>query len=79
VGKGPPARGADDLTAICEPIVSKMWEPRCLTTLWTFTACYWNRFFFINKSVSDSEFTVSIMSGYHGFPQPLNVNSGLLR
>jgi hypothetical protein len=32
-GKGRPARGADDLTAICEPTVYKMWEPRRLTTL----------------------------------------------
>jgi hypothetical protein len=30
-GKGRLARGADNLTAICEPIVSKMWEPRLLT------------------------------------------------
>jgi hypothetical protein len=32
-GKGRPVRGADNLTAICEPIVYKMWEPRRLTTL----------------------------------------------
>jgi hypothetical protein len=30
---------ADNLTAICEPIVWKMWEPRRLTTLWASTAC----------------------------------------
>jgi hypothetical protein len=35
-----PAREADNLTAICEPIVSKMWEPRHLTILWASTACY---------------------------------------
>jgi hypothetical protein len=39
-GKGWPACGSDNLTFICEPIVYKMWEPRCLTTLWAFTACY---------------------------------------
>jgi hypothetical protein len=33
-GKGRLARKADNLTAICEPIVYKMWEPRRLTTLW---------------------------------------------
>jgi hypothetical protein len=33
-GKGQPARKADNLTAICEPIVQKMWEPWRLTTLW---------------------------------------------
>jgi hypothetical protein len=38
-GKGRPARKAD-LTTICEPSVYKMWEPRRLTTLWAFTACY---------------------------------------
>jgi hypothetical protein len=33
-GKGRPARKADNLTAICEPIVLKqMWEPRRLTTM----------------------------------------------
>jgi hypothetical protein len=46
-GKGRPARKADNLTAICEPIVWKMWEPRRLTTLWTFTACYRDSFTFV--------------------------------
>jgi hypothetical protein len=32
--KGQPARKADNFTAICEPIVKEMWEPRPLTTLW---------------------------------------------
>jgi hypothetical protein len=32
-GKGRPPRKADNLTAICEPIVQKMWEPRRHTTL----------------------------------------------
>jgi hypothetical protein len=39
-GKGRPAHKADNLTAICEPIVQKMWEPQHLTTLWASTACY---------------------------------------
>jgi hypothetical protein len=39
-GKGRPARKADNLTAICEPIVYKMWEPQHLRTLWAPTACY---------------------------------------
>jgi hypothetical protein len=46
-GKGRPARKADNLTAVCEPIVWKMWEPRCLTTLWTSTACYRDSFAFL--------------------------------
>jgi hypothetical protein len=41
-----PARKADNLTAICEPIVSKMWEPRRLTTLWASTAWYRDSFIF---------------------------------
>jgi hypothetical protein len=39
-GKGRPARKADNLTAICEPIVQKMLEPQRLTTLWASTARY---------------------------------------
>jgi hypothetical protein len=39
-GKGLQARNADNLTAICEPIVYKIWEPRHLRTLWASTACY---------------------------------------
>jgi hypothetical protein len=39
-----PARKADNFTAICVPIVYKMWEPRCLTTLWGSMACYRDSF-----------------------------------
>jgi hypothetical protein len=39
-GKERPAHKADNLTAICEPIMQKMWEPRRLTT------CYRNSFTF---------------------------------
>jgi hypothetical protein len=42
-----PALKAPNLTAICKPIVWKMWEPRCLTTLWTSTTCYRHSFAFI--------------------------------
>jgi hypothetical protein len=45
-GKGRPARRADNLTAICEPSVWKMWESRRLTTLWASTACYSDSFTF---------------------------------
>jgi hypothetical protein len=44
VGKGRPAREADNLTATCESIVYKMWEPRRLTTVWASTACYRDSF-----------------------------------
>jgi hypothetical protein len=46
VGKGRPARKADNLTAICEPTVSKMWDPQRLTTLWVSMACYTDSFTF---------------------------------
>jgi hypothetical protein len=45
-GKGLPVRKAD-LTAICEPIVQKMWEPRRLTTLWTSMVCNRDSFTFL--------------------------------
>jgi hypothetical protein len=45
-GKERPAREADNLTAICDPIVWKMREPRRLTTLWAFTASYRDSFTF---------------------------------
>jgi hypothetical protein len=45
-GNGRPACKADNLTTICEPTVYKMWEPRCLTTLWASTACYRDSFTF---------------------------------
>jgi hypothetical protein len=45
-GKGRPARKADNLTAICEPIVYKMWDPEHLTTLWASTARYRDTFTF---------------------------------
>jgi hypothetical protein len=45
-GKGRPARKADNLTAICEPIVQKIWEPRRLTALWASTALYSDSFIF---------------------------------
>jgi hypothetical protein len=50
-GKGRPARKADNLTAICDPIVWKMWEPRRLTILWAFTACYRDSFTFISAYI----------------------------
>jgi hypothetical protein len=39
-GKGRPVRKADNLTAICKPIIQKMWDPRRLTILRASTTCY---------------------------------------
>jgi hypothetical protein len=47
-GKDWPARKADNLTAISEPIVYKMCESRCLTLLWTSTAYYIDNFVFLS-------------------------------
>jgi hypothetical protein len=49
---GRPARKAENLTAICESIVYKMWEPRRLTTLWASTVCYRGSFTFFNSEGS---------------------------
>jgi hypothetical protein len=45
-GKTRPARKTD-LTAICEPIVWKMWQPRHPTALWASGACYGASFTFL--------------------------------
>jgi hypothetical protein len=39
-------RKADNLTAICDAVIWKVWEPQRLTTLWASTACYKDRFAF---------------------------------
>jgi hypothetical protein len=41
---------ADNLTAICEPIIKKMWLPQRLTTLCASTACYRDGFTFMISS-----------------------------
>jgi hypothetical protein len=42
--KARPARKADNIIAICEPIVSKMWDPQCLVTLHASKTCYRDSF-----------------------------------
>jgi hypothetical protein len=63
-GKGPPARKADNLTAICESVIWKMREPRRHTTLWASTAYYKDSFtfFFLTSSYSKIE----ILCGRNG-------------
>jgi hypothetical protein len=62
-GKGRPARKADNLTIICEPTVYKMWEPRRLTALWAFMACYRDRFTFFHITIAHLSF------GKHGWEE----------
>jgi hypothetical protein len=58
--KGRPPRKADDLTAIFEPIVYKMWEPRRLTTLWASAACCRDLFTFIKYNSMDPHLRTSV-------------------
>jgi hypothetical protein len=58
-GKRRPPIKADNLTAICEPIVSKMWDPRLLTTLWAPTACY--RASFSSTFMIETEFVCYVV------------------
>jgi hypothetical protein len=53
-GKERPALKADNLTAICEPIVWQMWDTRRLTTLWASTACYRDSFTFFTSLMVDN-------------------------
>jgi hypothetical protein len=46
---GRPARKADNLTAICEPIVRKMWEPRRLINLWASASHYRDSFLYLTE------------------------------
>jgi hypothetical protein len=59
--KGWPARRADNLTAICEPIVWKTWKPRTLTPLWASTACYTDSFTFTFYLIYVYELSVGIL------------------
>jgi hypothetical protein len=59
--KGRLARKADNLTAICEPTVWKMWEPRHLETLWACMVCYRDSFtFFFGYIISELQSTKKI-------------------
>jgi hypothetical protein len=64
-GKERPARKVDNLTAICEPIVWGMWEPRRLTTLWPFTACYRDSFTFLHANICTSSHLEDVHQSVH--------------
>jgi hypothetical protein len=57
-----PALKADNLTAIWESIVYKMWEPRRLTTLQVSTACYRYSFTFFTFIFPKLLFSLMTMS-----------------
>jgi hypothetical protein len=71
-----PERKADNLTAISEAIVYKMWESRRLTNLWTFTACYTDRVTFLPlcsvcERVSGVAWTHCCTKGFISLPRIL--------
>jgi hypothetical protein len=70
-GKVRQARKADNLTAICEPTVYKMCEPRRLTTLLAITACYRDSFTFYLDPYSESEDGRRVNTYFHRIPPPL--------
>jgi hypothetical protein len=47
-----PVHEADNVTAICEPIILTTWDPQHLTILEVSAACYGNGFTFIYKLCS---------------------------
>jgi hypothetical protein len=53
-GKGRPARKANNLIAIYEPIFERIGELRRLITLWSSTACYRDSFTFFTRIQSSS-------------------------
>jgi hypothetical protein len=63
VGKGRPVLKADNLTAICEPIVQKMWKPRRLTNLWPSMACYRDSFtvFYLSTKIKWQRFNIKLL------------------
>jgi hypothetical protein len=64
-GKARRARRADNFTAICEPIVKKMWELRRLATQWASTACYRDSFTFYFYGVWSCVVGASLWMGVH--------------
>jgi hypothetical protein len=52
-----PVRGADNLTAIYEPVVWTMWDPQHLTTLQALTVCYEDSFTFYCYACSVGQLT----------------------
>jgi hypothetical protein len=61
-------RKADNLTAICEPTVYKMWEPQHLLTIWASTACYRDSFtYFYIVRVHTNYIYVACSINSHGY------------
>jgi hypothetical protein len=65
-GKGRPVCKADSLTAICEPDVQKVCEPRRFTTLWASPACYRHGFTFFFYLYLFASFCRSLALLAHG-------------
>jgi hypothetical protein len=64
-GKGRPARKADNLTAICESINYKIWDPRRLIQLWASMACYRDSFAFCRVFVTVKHMQMILVQRFH--------------
>lgn len=72
---GRPAHKAEDLTAIREPIVKKVWEPRRLSR--ATTACYRDSFIFVSAIEPKFAFSFTNFLRNNGFETgPLSLVGG---
>jgi hypothetical protein len=70
-GKGRQAHKSDNLTAVCDATVCKMWEPRRLTTLWASTVCYKDSSYFTATFVVHPHLV--IMGIIHSLSWPMEI------
>jgi hypothetical protein len=77
-GEGRPARKADNLTAIYEPIVYKMWEPQHLTALWVSTVQGYLYLYLYSHQFLQNGRHVSTLY-YHLQAFKLTISSGFIR
>jgi hypothetical protein len=73
--RGCEARKADNLTAICELIVYKMWKPRYLTILWASMTYYKDSFIsFLSSFLTDHGFFLRREITRFSLPPPNHKN-----
>jgi hypothetical protein len=83
-GEELPARKADNLIAICEPIVYKMWDPQHLKILWVSTVRYRDTFtFYLPKDGRIIKLSHGPQSGkkiyFHAIKSPLQMHKIIIR
>jgi hypothetical protein len=62
-GKEQQAHKADNLTANCEPIVKKIWEPRRLKIPWASTACLTCKPYYIESKIFSKVNIIKLFPG----------------